>query len=136
MKNFKSFCFAILAVAFVSTSLTSCSKWKASRRLDGTWNVTSYTSDGVEYIGSFIDSFTITFTKDDKETGTATSTSVSSGYSSSSTSNYTIGDKAETLRFTYTDGSFEEYDMDLKKDEMTLTGNIDGYAYSIQGEKQ
>lgn len=139
MKKFRAFFLVAFAMLFVATSLTSCKKWKASRRLDGTWNATSYKVDGSEYIGgaAYFSSVEIRFAKDDKETGDVTITVISDFGTSVNSGTYQCND--DEIVFTFSDSygtSIETYDMDLSKDEMTLTGNQDGYSVEISAEKE
>lgn len=138
MKSFKVLCIAVLAAAFIIPA-TGCKKWKASRRLDGTWNISSFTIDGEEMIGSsaFFASVKMKFTKDDKTSGDVETTTVSSSVFGGSTdiTNATYVCNDDEIVYTYTSGDTETYDMDLDKDEMTLSGNIDGDAVVIKGDK-
>lgn len=148
MKNLKTLLLATFVMLFVATTLSSCKKWTASRRIDGTWNASSYKEDGQELIGSssLYSSIEFRFSKSDKESGDVTLTAVVNpgvptygGTTIVENGTYECKDKAEKLIVTFTGSSgtsIETYDMELSKDEMTLSGNISGYSVEIEADKE
>lgn len=102
-----------------------------NNRLEGEWDVTSWTIDGVETIPALINSFTMEFDKEDPNGGET---------------DWTIIDRdGDTQRFrgdyeienagTEIDIDGDELDIEIDGDELELEGTFDGDNWRIRADR-
>jgi hypothetical protein len=114
-----------LLIVLSLLSLQSCKK--DYKKFDGTWNVTSWTEDGDEYIGGANEytSVKIIFDADDKDSGNVTfkiEDTIGDSYSLSGT--YTLEAKDDKITITI-DGDAAKFDYKFDGSNVELDDSID-----------
>ena len=100
-------------------------------QLVGEWEVESFTVDGVESIGTFIQSFEMEYTKQDAFTGETEWTVIDGvGTTTRQESDYTIEAEGREIDI---DG--DDLDITIVGDDLTLSGNVDGDRWVIEAER-
>ena len=105
-----------------------------NNRLEGEWNVISFTQDGVELVGAAANfqSVTYEFEKESALGGEVESTFLlNSGQTSLDEEDYELNEDGDELSLD--DG--EQYDIDVDDDDLELEGNIGGFAVRIRAER-
>jgi hypothetical protein len=97
-----------------------------SKIVGKTWNVTSFTANGGELIGSVVTSYKLTFTKVDAATGDVTHTMIQNGLTDVATENYTIRNSGKEISI---DG--DVLSISISGNTLTMEGNLDGVAAKI-----
>ena len=132
----------LLALAGVCTLGTACDdddvdpNEDIKNRLQGDWEVESYTLDGVEIIGAGVARYDIEFEKTDPFEGDFDQEIIlSNGGTAPGRGEYEVRDNGSELRFEYDGGGRDDYNIDLDGDDLTLTANIDGVNEIIRAER-
>lgn len=136
MKNISK----ILVIAFLAVTsvlFTSCNpETILAKNLEGTWDITSFTIDGVELIGAGLNSGEFEFEEYDGSEGDFELTFINSaGQTIKSTGEYELNSDGDEIDLNYDTGEREEYDIDLEDDEVTLEANFAGELYIIRADK-
>jgi hypothetical protein len=141
-RNFQKPTLLVLLLAACCLALSSCKKETLADKLEGEWNVKSYTGDGVEYISpSDITSFDMEYEEydaDDREGDFSWDVRYSDGSSEviSGTYEVDIDDEELELKITNSGLTFTVVlDIDLDGDDLELSGNIDGEATVFKAER-
>ncbi|WP_116127713.1 hypothetical protein [Lewinella sp. IMCC34183] len=124
-----------------SLFLTSCNKdeddvtvdpnIEVTTQLEGTWDVESFTEDGVEYIGADITSFEMKFEKEGPSEGEVEMTIIySEGDVERETSDFKIKNNGKEIRLDESD-----LEIEIDGDDLTLEGNLDGWRVEIEAER-
>lgn len=125
---------ALLALG--TLALTACEddldpREEANNRLQGDWDVTSFTRDGVEFIGAGISVYEIEFEKSDAFEGEAEENIIySSGESERFDLDYEIEDDGNAIEYGDND-----LDLEVDGDDLTMSGNVDGFRFEIEAER-
>ena len=123
--------FALLVLFALPLAFTSCKK--DFKLLDGTWEITSWTYNGIDLIHSNLFSeATIIFTSDDKDDGTFTWTFTVEEDIERIAGKYTMDAKANTITLTM-DDTPQTFSYKVDKDNLELTGTVDGITMTIKG---
>ncbi|MBK7409503.1 MAG: hypothetical protein IPL49_01905 [Saprospirales bacterium] len=131
----------ILVLLLSSFLFSSCSIFDAdirfANRLEGEWEVKSFTEDGVEMMQFDFNRIQLEFEKYSKGEGDFTFTyTFYDGDIISDFGEYTVDEKGTNLELTYAPNSYvENWDMDIQKDELTMESVIDQYKYIIKAER-
>lgn len=136
--NFFNTTHFLLSFVFISM-LFSCEKDELAP-LYGSWEVTSFTEDGVEIVGSDISFFEMEYEECDNGEGDFRWTiNYSSGGTGIAIGEFECRENDKELELSFrNDDTFEgviEFDMDLKGKDLVLEATIDGYRYRIVAEK-
>ena len=130
---------SLLMITLVALTFSACKKDDdptLQERMVGSWDVTSYTEDGVELVGSFIQAFTMRY---DEYQGNEGSTRWTLTYFDGSTEIvngfYTVNEENETLRVE-ADGDVIRLDIDLSGSRLILSGNVDGFSVNIRADRE
>ena len=129
---------AALLLSFV---LTGCSKEaRIGKKLAGTWDVTSFTEDGVEGMGAVFSSFEMYFGDYDKKDGKGdykqTAVILGTGAALVETGTYSLDSAGEEVTFTNDAGETTTYMLTLDGDNLELEGTVDGFKYIIQAKRK
>lgn len=111
---------------------------KTARDLEGDWEVTSFTKDGTETMQVLITSFGIEFEEYDRgnDEGDFTFSLIfTDGSSSTLSGEYLVDDDGSNLELTYTDGTVENWNLDLEKDDLEMSAVLDGFNYNIRADR-
>jgi hypothetical protein len=127
-----------LALSFLT--LSSCKKDKdptLTERLVGTWDVTSFTADGVELVGFLMQTFTMRFNEVQGGEGAFRwtiiyfdgSTEVTNGF-------YSVNEENESIRLE-ANGEVIRLDIDLRNNNsVVFSGNVDGESVVLRATRQ
>jgi hypothetical protein len=130
----------LLAVSLLFVIMvSSCTKEaRLIRNLEGTWDVTSYTEDGVELMGAFLQSFTMDFESysnaDDEGDVEFVLVDAFVGSTTTDRGTYTVKDEGTEIEITI-DGETETFDIELDGDDLTMETVSDGVRYEIEAER-
>ncbi len=132
------FVFAALLFSFV---LAGCSKEiRIAKKLTGTWDVTSLTSDGVELIGSYFSSVELFFGEyskgDSKGDFTITIVDAILGQTAVDKGTYSLDENGEEVTFTSENGSTVTYMISLDGDKLEMEGTVDGVKEIFQAKRK
>lgn len=132
--------FSFLQVLFavvILFSLSSCAKNRTLNALQGDWEVTSYTEDGVELVGFLITSMSIEFEEYGESKGDCNITFVLVDGSTvpSSVAEYACNDDGTEVDFIYSDGTKETYNFNVEGDDLEMDGTFDGTRYEIRADR-
>lgn len=111
---------------------------KTARNLEGDWEVTSFTEDGTETMQVLITAFDIEFKEYDRgnDEGDFTFRLIfTNGSSTNLTGEYLVDEGGANLELTYTDGTVENWDLDLEKDDLEMSAVLDGFSYILKAER-
>ena len=102
-------------------------------QLQGNWEVTSYTSDGVEYLGTIFQSLDMDFEKEGPSEGEVEMTLVDSeGSTLIETTDYTVRNNGKEIDLE----DVMEFEIDLDGDDLQLEGiDEDGYRVVIKADR-
>ncbi len=129
---------AALLLSFV---LAGCSKEaKIGKKLAGTWDVTSYTIDGVESMGSVFSSVELffgTYNKKDRK-GDYTFTAVDAlGQTTVEKGTYSLNDTGEEVTFTADSGGDDSiFMLTLDGDNLEMETTTNGYKIILQAKRK
>lgn len=139
MKNSLKNWFPLFLGLMLVFLMTSC-KEKLYNQLEGDWAVTSYKVDGVEAIGVDLESFTIEFDDydtDGEEGDYSWNFTYSDGTSESYDGTYEVDTENNEVTFNFDapfSGSYD-FEVEIDGDELTLQGDINGFAVDIEAER-
>ncbi|MEM1218503.1 MAG: hypothetical protein AAGH79_06310 [Bacteroidota bacterium] len=127
----------ILLAAVILLSVSSCAKNRTLNALEGTWEVTSYTEDGVELIGFLISAMTIEFEEYGENSGDCNITFilVDGSVLPTTIEEYECNDDGSEVDLVYVDGTKETYDFTVEGDDLEMEGTIDGSRYEISADR-
>lgn len=119
--------------------LASCSKEsKLNRKLDGSWNVVSYSVDGVDQSMTNV-TMVMSFTKDKKGVGTYTNTLTVLSVPQVETGSYVLTEDATITENKITPGTGSSTSVytvtDYSKSDLTLTQTSSGDVYVFKLKK-
>jgi hypothetical protein len=127
-----------LALSFLT--LSSCKKDKdptLAERLVGTWDVTSFTVDGVELVNFVMQTFTMRYNEVQGGEGAFRwtivyvdgSTEVTNGF-------FSVNEENESIRLE-ADGEVIRLDIDLRNNNsVVLSGNVDGESVVLRATRE
>lgn len=127
-----------LALLFFSGCTLFDADLKTARNLEGDWEVTSFTEDGTETMQVLITSFGIEFEEYDRgnDEGDFTFSLIfTDGSSSTLSGEYLVDEDGSNLELTYTDGTVENWNLDLEKDDLEMSAVLDGFNYNIRADR-
>ena len=102
-----------------------------NNRLEGDWDVESFTVDGTEYMGSVVTSFEMEYEKQSDTEGEAQWTVIySNGTTERTEGDYEIQNSGQEIDFDNTD-----LEIEIDGDELTLEGILDGFRVEIEAER-
>ena len=102
-----------------------------NNRLEGDWDVESFTVDGTEYMGSVVTSFEMEYEKQSDTEGEAQWTVIySNGATERTEGDYEIQNSGQEIDFDNTD-----LEIEIDGDELTLEGILDGFRVEIEAER-
>lgn len=139
--NVKATRIALLSLVFLSLTFSSCDPLRpVLMLLVGDWDVTSFTEDGVESMGTIFTSVQMEFEEYGETEGEFNWTLLgTSGASTFLTGDYQLNDDGTEVEMTFKSGSLQgevvDFDMDLEGEDLELAGNIDGFRWVINAEK-
>ncbi|MEO0640990.1 MAG: hypothetical protein AAFY70_14755 [Bacteroidota bacterium] len=139
--NFKATRLALLSLFVLSLTFSSCDPLRPILMiLEGDWDVTSFTEDGVEVMGTVFTSIQIEFEEYGETEGETNWTFLgTNGASTLVTGDYQLNDDGSEVEISFNSGSLTgeilDFDLDLEDDEMELAGNIDGFRWVIDADK-
>lgn len=132
----------LLALASVCTLGVACDDDEVdpnqdiNNRLEGDWEVESYTLDGVEIIGAGVSRYDIEFEKTGSVEGDFEQLVIfSSGETAPGDGEYEIRDGGAELRLEYRDGGSDTYNIEVDGDDLTLEATLDGVREIIRAER-
>ncbi len=137
--KFSRFALAALLFSFV---LAGCSKeLRVGKKLAGTWDITSFTVDGEEYMGVLFSSFEAFFGEyskaDSKGDYTITAVDAVFGGTTVEKGTYSLDSAGEELTFTPEDGSDPTtYTLSLDGDNFEMEGTVNGFKQIIQAKRK
>lgn len=137
MKSIFSFTAMSLAVLFTFSGCTLFDPdLKVAKQLEGEWEVTSFTVDGVETMGALYNRILAEFEKysDGEGDFNFTFTDLLGG-TSSLFGEYVIDEDGSNLELTYSGGAVENWNIDLDKDDLDLDTVLDGTNYAMKAER-
>lgn len=117
---------------FLAFSFTSCDQDKlANKDLEGSWEVQSFTLDGVEQMDVLFTSFEMEF-KGDSDIGGESEWDfiATDGSSTKIEVDYEISKEGTEIDF-----EGDEFDLDLDGDNLELSGNLDGNRWEIEATR-
>lgn len=107
--------------------------------LDGEWDVTSFREDGVEFMNSSITRFEIEFKKEGPTTGELVWTIFYSNPNVATIpwqGEYTVKNNGTEIDVEFDNVSINtDFDIDLNGDELELDGNVNGYRWDIEADR-
>ena len=109
---------------------------KIARQLEGEWEVTSFTVDGVESMQALFSRFVMEYEKyNDGEGDFNFTLNNIAGGTDNFFGEYVVDEDGTNLELTYDNGAVENWDLDLEKDNLDMTSVIDGSNYRITAER-
>jgi hypothetical protein len=126
---------------FVALSLVSCDPAvRIAKKLEGNWDVTSYTEDGVEFMTVDINTFKIEFEEYADDEGDFSWTLIDTGGASIILDGtYEMKKDGDEMDITFKSGALNgtssTLDVDLNEDELGLSGNINGFLIKIEADR-
>lgn len=132
-----------LTLGFITLFLfSSCTLFdvdlKTARNLEGEWEVTSFTIDGVETMASQYSRFVMEYEKYDKgnDEGDFTMTlTFVTGETSNLFGEYKIDDDGSNLELSFDSGVVENWNIDLAKDDLDMDAVLSGTSFVIKAER-
>lgn len=124
MKTLLSFTVFGLALTLFSGCTLFDKDFKIARNLEGNWEVTSFTADGVETMQVGIASFTMEFEEYDRgnDEGDFTFRFIyTNGGTDILTGEYLVDEDGTNLELSYPSGEEEDWDLDLEKDDLEIS---------------
>ncbi|MEO0469850.1 MAG: hypothetical protein AAF206_09540 [Bacteroidota bacterium] len=139
MKN-KLFRIAAIVTLAFTIVLAGCEQQQIINRLEGDWEVTSFTEDGVETINADFNSVTIEFEEYDGEEGDFNWVFIgTNGATVTLTGEYTVNGDGSEVDMAFQSGSLSgstfEFDLEVDKEELELQGNVNGFNWIIQADR-
>ncbi|TAE51418.1 MAG: hypothetical protein EAZ89_10160 [Bacteroidetes bacterium] len=126
---------------FVALTLVSCDPAvRIAKKLEGNWDVTSYTEDGVEFMTVDINTFKIEFEEYADDEGDFSWTLIDTGGASIILDGtYEMKKDGDEMDITFKSGALNgtssTLDVDLNEDELGLSGNINGFLIKIEADR-
>lgn len=126
----------LFLLALATLALTACEedldpREEANNRLQGDWDVTSVTIDGVEQMQFSITSFEMEYEKTDPFEGDGEWTLIgTNGATTRSDGEYEVEDGGEGIEF---DGL--DFDLEIDGDDLEIEGIVDAERWIIQAER-
>ncbi|MEO1417946.1 MAG: hypothetical protein AAFW00_21870 [Bacteroidota bacterium] len=139
--NFKATRLALLSLFVLSLTFSSCNPLRPILMiLEGDWDVKSFTEDGVETMGTIFTSVQIEFEEYGETEGETNWTFLATtGVSTIVTGDYQLNDDGTEVEISFKSGSLTgeivDFDLELQDSDMELSGNIDGFRWVIDAEK-
>lgn len=141
LSKFNLSAFALLL--FVLPGLTSCKKdddkndnSNLRAAIVGDWEVTSFTIDGVEVMGTVILSSKMEFETYSGSNGDFEwSIHYGDGSSENQSGDYEVDQEDKEVELQSNDGEILKLDVDIDGDELELSGNLDGERVVIKADR-
>lgn len=134
----KSRILAILFLSIAAIGLSNCKKDKLptlKEEVVGTWEVKSFTEDGVELMGSIVSSFSMEYDQYSGSNGDFFwQINYSDGSSERLTGDYSVDLEDRQIKLIKNDGTIT-MDLDASGDRIEMEGIIDGFRYVVKGKK-
>jgi hypothetical protein len=140
-RNFQKPTLLALLLAVCCLALSSCKKETLADKLEGDWNVKSFTQSGSESIGVDINTFDMEYEEydaDDREGDFSWDVRYSDGSSEVISGTYEVDIDDEELELQVLSGGITitlNFDVDLDDDDLELSGNLNGNAVVIKAER-
>ena len=126
--------FMLFAVLGLFTACTE-EEPTLSERLDGEWDVESFTVDGVEFMQTTVTSFELEFDDEGEDQGDTKWTIIFfDGSTQVIEGEFEINDGGKELRLSDNTG-YNDFDMEMSGEDLELTGIIAGERWEIEAEK-
>lgn len=123
--------------ALATLALASCDdddldpREEANNRLEGDWDVTSWTLDGSEAIGFTVTSFEMEYDKEDAFDGEAEWTILAAdGRTTRVSGDYEIEDEGRGIEV---DG--DDFDLEIDGDRLEISGAVNGVRWDIEADR-
>ena len=127
----------ILFAALILLTVASCAKNRTLNALQGDWEVTSYTEDGVELMGFLLTSMTIEFEEYGESDGDCNINFILVDGSTipSGVQEYECNDDGSEIDLVYSDGTKETWNFSIDGDKLEMDGTFDGTRYEIRADR-
>ncbi len=130
---------AFLLLLLLLPAFTSCKKDKKPTlrgEIVGEWELKSFTVDGVELKGSIVLASKMEFEAYSGSNGDFEwSITYADGTSENASGDYTLDEEDAEVELENNDGERIKFDVEIKGDDLELSGILDGERYELKAER-
>ena len=133
---------ALALFLLVAPGFTSCDKDDDNKETDlrvaivGDWEVTSFTIDGVEVVGTIVLASKMEFEAYSGSNGDFEwVVNYADGTSETASGDYTLDEEDAEVELENNDGERIKFDVEIDGDDMELSGILDGERYELKAER-